>query len=146
MSDKSRIDGQKMDLHPARIAAWLAAKDDWDKAKDIFPMYMEISPIGVCNNECTFCSVDYMLDREDAPRLEYTVLERALTDMAQQGLLSAMFAAAREPLLYKNKATGKTLADVIVHADTVGVDTAITTNAVLLTEKFAERAVQAQRF
>ncbi|OGL73284.1 hypothetical protein A3E39_01220 [Candidatus Uhrbacteria bacterium RIFCSPHIGHO2_12_FULL_60_25] len=143
--DKTRIEGQKLDMHPARVAHWLAAKDEWETAKNIFPIYMEVSPVGVCNHECTFCSVDYMLDREDAPRLEYTVLERALTDMAQQGLLSAMFAGAGEPLLYKDKATGKTLADVIVHADTVGVDTAITTNAVLLTEKFAERAFQAKR-
>ncbi len=144
MGDKTRMDGQKLDMHPARLAAWLAARDDWDKAKDIFPIYTEISPVGVCNHQCTFCSVDYMLDRKDAPRLDYSVMTRTLTDMATHGVLAAMFAGCGEPLIYRGK-DGHDLADVILHADSVGLDTAVTTNSVLLTDKVCEKAFQAKR-
>lgn len=146
MGDALRIDGQKMDLHPRRVAAWLDAKDDWEKAQHIFPIYAEISPVGVCNHECTFCSVDYMLDREDAPRISYAVMERTLTDMADNKVLSLLFAGAGEPLLFKDRETGKTLADVIQHADRVGMDSEITSNTVLLNERFCEEAFGAKRF
>jgi cyclic pyranopterin phosphate synthase len=139
MSDRFRIDGEKMSLHPTRVAQWLAAKDDWDKAKDVFPLYVEISPVGYCNHECTFCGVDYMLARPDKPQIAIDVMKGMLSNMAENGVKSVMFAGAGEPLLYKP------LADAIVHADGVGIDTAITTNGVLLHEAFARRALAAPR-
>jgi MoaA/NifB/PqqE/SkfB family radical SAM enzyme len=128
-----------MSLHPRRVAAWLDAQDDWDKAKDVYPIYVEVSPVGYCNHECTFCGVDYMLDRPDKPMLKADVMNALLGDMAACGVLSVMFAGAGEPLLYKP------LADAIVHADGVGLDTSITTNGVLLTEAFARKAFAASR-
>lgn len=145
MSDTMRIDGQKLDMHPARTAAALAAREDWEAAKQLFPIYVEVSPVGVCNHECTFCSVDYILDRTDSPRLGYDVFARTLEDMAAHGMKSVMFAGAGEPLLYKDPKTKKDLADIILAADGFGLDTAITTNAVMLNEKFCERAFQAKR-
>jgi GTP 3',8-cyclase len=139
MPDRYRIDSEKLSLHPRRVAAWLDGKDDWEKAKDIFPIYVEVSPVGYCNHACTFCGVDYMLDRPDKPQLKPDVMSALLGDMARHGVLSVMFAGAGEPLLYK------TLADAIVHADSVGLDTSITTNGVLLTEAFARRAFTAKR-
>ena len=115
------------------------AKDDWAKAKDVFPIYVEVSPVGYCNHACTFCGVDYMLDRPEKPQLKPEVMQRLLSDMAKSGVLSVMFAGAGEPLLYK------TLADAIVHANGVGIDTSITTNGVLLTEAFARKAFTAPR-
>jgi MoaA/NifB/PqqE/SkfB family radical SAM enzyme len=139
MADRYRIDSEKMSLHPRRVAEWLEAKDDWGKAKDVFPMYVEVSPVGYCNHECTFCGVDYMLDRPDKPQLEPEVMKALLGDMGKNGVLSVMFAGAGEPLLYKP------LADAILHADAVGIDTAITTNGVLLTEAFCKKAFLAKR-
>ena len=46
MNDRHRIDSEKMSLHPSRVAAWLEARDDWEKAKNIFPLYVEVSPVG----------------------------------------------------------------------------------------------------
>lgn len=145
MSDKTRIDGQKMDMHPRRLAAWLDAKDDWETAKTIYPIYVEFSPYGVCNHECTFCSVDYILDRRDHPMIPYDVFARTLEDMAKRGVLSVMFAGAGEPTLYADKAAGKDLADIIVLCDELGLDSAITTNATGLTADFCERAFRAKR-
>jgi GTP 3',8-cyclase len=139
MVDKFRIDREKMSLHPRRAAQWLDARDDWERAKNVFPIYVEVSPVGYCNHECTFCGVDYMLDRPDKPSLTPDVMRRMLDDMAAHGVLSVMFAGAGEPLLYKP------LASSIAHASEVGIDTSITTNAVLLTDAFAQKALAASR-
>ncbi len=140
------IDGQKLHLHPKRMADWLAAKDDWGKAQYVFPIYVEISPIGACIHRCTMCSVDYMLDRKDTPRLRYGVMESTLTDMAKHGVLSTQFAGCGEPLFYRDKDAKKDLADAILHADRAGIDSSIITNAVLLLGKFTERAFSAPGF
>ena len=139
MKDPFRIDAEKMSLHPLRTAQWLAAKDDWSKARDVYPIYVEISPVGYCNHECTFCGVDYMLDRPEKPQLSPTVLRTLLTDLQGAGVLSVMFAGAGEPLLCKH------LNDAIAHCDQIGLDASITTNGVLMTERFAERAFAARR-
>ncbi|MFA5935761.1 MAG: radical SAM protein [Patescibacteria group bacterium] len=144
MSDRTRIDGQKLDMHPRRVADWQDARNDWEKAKEVYPIYVEFSPYGVCNHECTFCSVDYILDRKDHPMISYDVFARTLEDMAKRGILSVMFAGAGEPTLYHDKAAKKDLADIIVLCDELGIDTAITTNATGLDEDFSERAFKAK--
>jgi radical SAM protein with 4Fe4S-binding SPASM domain len=138
MRDPFRIDSEKMSLHPRRVAQWLDAQHDWEKAREVFPIYVEVSPVGYCNHACTFCGVDYMLDRPEKPMLRPAVMTALLTDMHRHGVLSVMFAGAGEPLLYKP------LADAIVHADGLGLDTSITTNGVLLTEAFAQKAFTAE--
>lgn len=144
MSDAMRIDGQKLDLHPLRVAKMIAAMDDWETAQHVSPIYIEISPVGVCNHECTFCSVDYIIDRPDHPAIPYDVFARTFEDMAKHGVLSLMFAGAGEPTLYKDKAAKKDLADIILLADGFGLKTAITTNATFLDESFCERAFTAK--
>jgi MoaA/NifB/PqqE/SkfB family radical SAM enzyme len=128
MRDRHRIDSEKISLHPARVARWLAARDKWELARDVFPIYVEVSPVGFCNHSCTFCGVDYMLDRPDKGRLAPEVLDAMLADMHRHGVLSVMFAGAGEPLIHKH------LPKAIVNADSVGLDMAITTNGVLLSE------------
>jgi GTP 3',8-cyclase len=139
VADRFRIDSEKMSLHPKRVAQWLDAREDWEKAKDVFPIYVEVSPVGYCNHACTFCGVDYMLDRPEKPQLRPEVMKAMLTDMAEHGVLSVMFAGAGEPLLYKP------LADTLHHCDAVGIDTSITTNGVLMNEAFCRRALTAKR-
>ena len=139
MNDRHRIDSEKMSLHPSRVAAWLEARDDWEKAKNIFPLYVEVSPVGYCNHACTFCGVDYMLARPEKPQLSQEVMTRTLTGMHEAGVRSVMFAGAGEPLLYKP------LADTLRHADSIGLDASITTNAVLLTDSFAKQTLGLER-
>src|SRR5215472_5156689 len=136
MGDTYRIDSEKMSLHPKRVAAWLEARDDWEKARDVFPIYVEVSPVGYCNHACAFCGVDYMLELSDKPQLKLEVMKALFTEFDQRGVLSAMFAGAGEPLLYT------TIVVVIVPADAVSVDTSITTNGVLMTEAIARRSTQ----
>ena len=133
MTDRHRIDSEKMSLHPQRVAQWLEAKDDWERAKYVYPIYVEVSPVGYCNHACTFCGVDYMLARPDKPQLDPAVATRVLSEMRAGGVRSVMFAGAGEPLLYKP------LPDLLAHCESIRLDTSLTTNAVLLTESFAQR-------
>lgn len=117
------IDSEKLRFHPERVAQWKAA-DTWQAAKEIFPIYVEISPVGACNHRCTFCAVDYI--GYQSVQLEGDVLRRRLSEMAKLGVKSVMFAGEGEPLLHK-----ETNATVLSGFHS-GLDLAFTTNGVLL--------------
>lgn len=51
--DKYRIDSHKLIYHVSRV-------NDWLNGKLIYPIYMEISPIGSCNHRCIFCAYDFI--------------------------------------------------------------------------------------
>lgn len=128
MDDTHRIDSHKLIFHPRRVARWLDAGQDWDKARSVYPLYMEMSPIGACNHRCVFCALDYMGYK---PRtLDIGVMRERMPEMAGLGVRSIMFAGEGEPLLYRhiNELTQLT-------AD-AGVDVAFTSNGVLLDERF----------
>ncbi len=134
MSDKYSIDSHKLILHPVRVAKWYEAKDDWDKLKKIYPIYVEISPYGGCNHRCTFCALDYM--GYENIGLEFDVLKDTLSDMAKNDVKSVMFAGEGEPLLFKD------LDLIVEHCSKVGVDTSLTTNFVPANKKATQRYVE----
>jgi len=124
--DEFSIDGHKLMYHIPRV-------NDWLEGKPIYPLYVEISPAGACNHRCTFCAVDYI--GYQTRYLDKEVLKRCLTDMAEHGVKSVMYAGEGEPLLTK------ALPEIIIHTKKVGIDVAITTNAVALTEKFTRETL-----
>ena len=81
MADEYRIDAHKLMYHPRRVAAWL-------EGRNIFPIYMEISPSGACNHRCIFCSLDYMGYQNR--RLETARLLEIIRELAAGGLKSLM--------------------------------------------------------
>lgn len=127
MSDKYAIDSHKLSFHPTRVAQWIEASDDLEKLKNIYPIYVEISPVGACNHRCTFCGVDYIGYQNI--RWEADLLKQRLGEMAHKGVKSVMFAGEGEPLLHKE------LDDIIEHCSNIGLDSSITTNFVMLNEK-----------
>ena len=127
MSDRLAIDSHKLNYHVSRVNQWLTTGD-------VYPIYVEVSPAGACNHRCTFCAVDYIgyktifLDKE--------ILKNRLKEMGDLGVKSVMFAGEGEPLLHKN------LPEVIQYTKESGVDVAITTNAVPLTENWCQEALE----
>jgi GTP 3',8-cyclase len=122
--DKLRIDGQKLEFHPHRVAQWLDGRNDWEKAKHIYPLYIEVSPMGACNHRCTFCAVDYIGYK--TVQLDADVMAERFAEMGALGVKSIMFAGEGEPLLHKR------INDMVCDCVEAGIDVAFTTNGVLL--------------
>ena len=122
--DKFRIDGQKLQYHPHRVAQWLDGKDDWETAKAIYPIYIEISPVGACSHRCLFCAVDYIGYK--SVRLQTDVLCARLREMGELGVKSVMFAGEGEPLIHSS------INQIVSAALASGIAVSFTTNGVLL--------------
>ncbi|HHJ14782.1 MAG TPA: hypothetical protein ENJ79_10500, partial [Gammaproteobacteria bacterium] len=80
-TDRFAIDGHKLIYHPRRVAQWLDAGDDWQKARSVYPLYVELSPVGACNHRCTFCAVDYI--GYQAQRLDLDRITPRLREMGK---------------------------------------------------------------
>lgn len=118
--DEYKIDSHKLMYHVERVERWL-------KGEDVYPIYMEVSPIGACNHRCTYCALDYM---EYQPRsLDSVVLKARLSEMGRLGVKAVMYAGEGEPFLHKD------IAGIINHTKKSGIDVAITSNGVLFNEK-----------
>jgi GTP 3',8-cyclase len=126
--DRFDIDGHKLHLHPDATSKWLSGK-----GQEVFPIYVEVSPVGHCNHRCTFCAVDYIgyVNR----RIPTPILKSAITNMAVHGVKSIMYAGEGEPLLHPD------IGEVIEWTGRNGIDVGITTNAIALTPKFLDRAL-----
>lgn len=127
MTDKFNIDTHKLNYHIGRV-------NDWVQKKIVYPIYVEITPAGACNHRCTFCAVDYIGYK--TVFLETQLLMDRLAEMGRLGVKSVMFAGEGEPLLHKD------LPKIIRHAKASGIDVSITTNAVPMTQKWAEEALE----
>lgn len=133
MSDKYAIDSHKLVYHPRRVAQYLDAGNDWNRFKHLYPIYIEISPVGACNHRCTFCAVDYIGYK--AERLSLDVARTALADMGRLGVKSVMFAGEGEPMLHKD------IDQMVVAAAAAGIDTSFTTNATVISDAFVANAL-----
>ena len=122
--DTYGIDSHKLTYHPRRVADWL-------EGKDIYPLYIEISPYGGCNHRCIFCALDYL--EYEPTRLKTEALKRFLKEISVKGVKSIMFAGEGEPLLHKD------ISELVIYAKSCGLDAAVTTNGVLLSRKLLEK-------
>jgi GTP 3',8-cyclase len=120
------IDSHKLHFHVEQVS-------DWKKGKDVYPIYMEISPSGACNHRCVFCALDYMGYQKRY--LDIDVLKVLLSELGQLGLKSIMFGGEGEPFLHRH------MKEIIVHAKGSGIDVAVTTNGVLMHPSIAEEVM-----
>ncbi|MEO5350345.1 MAG: radical SAM protein [Magnetococcus sp. YQC-3] len=131
--DPYRIDSHKLIYHPERTARILAVQGEWERAKSIYPIYLEICPVGACNHRCVFCALDYI--GYQTIRMEYDILAQRVPEMARLGVKSIMYAGEGEPLLHKQ------IADIVAMTKATGIDVSITTNASVMPSDFVEKAL-----
>jgi GTP 3',8-cyclase len=126
MSDRFRIDSHKLKYHTDRIHQWL-------QTGDAYPIYMEVSPAGICNHRCTFCALDFMGYQKRF--LDAELLKKRLAEMGQLGVRSIMYAGEGEPFLHRE------MVEIAVATKTAGIDVAFTSNGVPLKERIAEQVL-----
>lgn len=126
-TDKFRIDSHKLMYHPDRVSSWL-------KGRDIYPIYMELSPSGACNHRCRFCGLDFAGYKPDF--MDVDKLGVRLDEMGRLGVKSIMYAGEGEPFLNRK------MSEIILRTKSSGIDVALTTNAVLMKPEVSEVILQ----
>ncbi len=115
-ADNYLIDGHKLFWHLDRVA-------DWQDGKPVAPVYVEISPVSLCNHKCIFCAIDFVRGKDFS--LDTEVFCKRLKEMGSLGVRGVMFAGEGEPLLHKD------LKIFIETAKRSGMDVSLTTNGTL---------------
>ena len=127
MSDKYRIDSHKLIFHTKRVSDWL-------DGGDISPIYVEIATAGRCGHRCIFCAFDYL--NYKGAIIEKDVLLGFLSESAELGVKSVMYAGEGEPLMHPN------IGGIINETRKIGIDVAVTTNGVAFNENLARQCIK----
>lgn len=129
--NKYNFDGHKLMYHPDRVARYLTEGD-------CYPLYMELSPVGVCNHRCIFCAYDFIGYPNRKLEKERTLA--LLDELAECGLKSILFAGEGEPLVHPD------IAEFILRARRNAIDVGLFTNGQLLKKELAEIILPALTF
>ena len=125
--DKYKLDSHKLIYHVPRV-------NDWLNNELIYPIYMEISPIGACNHRCVFCGLDFM--RYSPKKLDCTMLKERLSEFSDLGVKSIMYAGEGEPFLHKD------ISEIVVNTKKSDIDVAITSNGVLMKPQITDEILE----
>lgn len=126
-----RIDSHKLIYHPEVVSQWL-------KGKMIYPIELEIAPSGACNHRCIFCAVDYIGYKSVS--LDKDLIINMVKELHPLGLKSIIHAGEGEPLLNKN------IGEILNAIKEIGVDSAMSSNGVLLTKKLSQEVLHALKW
>lgn len=126
MAGELRIDSHKLMYHPCHVGDWL-------NGKNIYPLGIEVGLSSTCNHRCTFCALDYLEYQTNF--LDESLLLKNLEIMKNGGLKSVVFAGEGEPLLHKKAI------QIFNQTKELGLDVAMSTNAVLMSEIFVREAI-----
>ena len=126
--DKYRIDSHKLLYHPHQVSQWM-------QGKNIFPIYMEISPTSACNHRCVFCALDFVGYKKHY--LKTHRLKDIVSELGELGIKSIMYAGEGEPFLHRD------LANIVMHTKASGIDVGITTNGVMMNSTICEKIMGA---
>ncbi len=129
--DKYRIDSHKLIYHLPRVCNWL-------EGENIYPIYMEISPVGSCNHRCVFCAYDFI--GYPNRKLDCDRLLAFIDEAKEAGVKSILYAGEGEPLLHPD------IAKFITHSKNSGIDVGLFTNGQLLKEALVEAVIPSLTF
>lgn len=119
------MDGTKLNRHLEEVAKW--QRGEW-----IAPIHMEISPSKICNQDCSFCYIDWSHGNLHMPE---DMLINLIRDGKRVGIKSALLAGEGEPT------ANRAYIRAIEVAGEVGLDIALNSNAVLFNEEALERTL-----
>ncbi len=117
------LDGSKLLYH-------LPVVEKWKRGEHFFPIHAEISPTSGCNQRCNLCYVDFLGHKSGF--LEESIMNDLADDFKKVGLKSVLLAGEGEPTANKG------IVSMIQRAHRNGVDMALNTNAVLMTEDMSK--------
>lgn len=135
MNRKDWIENPKVSYHPEWIRRWR------QNPFSVPPIYIEISPVGMCNHRCTFCAPEMLGYPNRA--LDTNLLIARLKEMKQLqeedpdglGVKAIQYAGEGEPTLHKD------LAKIFSETRKAGIDIGMLTNGTGLTEKLASQII-----
>lgn len=118
------FDGHKLIYHIDRLSQYL-------KEGDCFPLYMEISPSGICNHRCIFCAYDFI--GYPKRRLQTHRFLRFIDEIASCGVKSLLYSGEGEPFLHPD------IDKFIIYSKQKGIDVGVYTNGQFLNEELVKR-------
>lgn len=94
------------------------------------PISAWCAPTDVCNHKCAFCSVGERV----GDVLRFSQIKDFIDQLVPRGLKSITFSGGGNPLIYRCKESGATIETVIEYAHDQGLEVAMITNGMPLTE------------
>jgi MoaA/NifB/PqqE/SkfB family radical SAM enzyme len=99
----------------------------------LHPINIEINPINVCNQSCTWCTYGYLHDRKE--HLEQSLILQVLNDAKRLGAESVTWTGGGEPTVYRP------LVEVIEEAVRLGFRQGLNSNGSNLSERLIDLMV-----
>lgn len=131
MSKKFMLDSHKLHYHFDRV-------HEYATKGDCYPIYMEVSPVGLCNHRCVFCAYDYI--NYPNRKLDTQRFLSFLDEASGLGLKSMLFAGEGEPLLHPD------IGEFVSKAKEVGIDAGMFSNGEMLSAKKAQEVLPHLQF
>ena len=117
-------------LDGSKLFHQLDRLESWTRGEPIAPVHAEVGITSKCNQRCYFCYADH-LDHKMGT-LQRDMLMQLMGDLGATGIRSCLFAGDGEPLSHKD------CVDAVIAGVEAGVDMAVNSNGVLLSESMAE--------
>lgn len=124
------MDLKRLKLKPHKLFHHLEEVAKWKVGECFAPVFVEISPTDMCNQKCPFCYTEYL--GHEKLTIPEDLLVKIFKDMGRAGVKSVLVQGTGEPLL------NKALPNAIVAGKEAGLDIALCTNGVLLSNDVLE--------
>ncbi len=131
MTKSLNLDGNKIIHHLDHLTAW-------KRGELIYPIYLSFGPTKFCNHKCQFCA--YERQEKEKVHFPLTRFKSLIDELKLLGLKSIFFSGDGEPLMHPD------CLEMIKYADKSGIDVAMNTNGVLVSEEIAAELVESLKW
>jgi len=129
-----KSDGNFLSLDSHKLIYHLKELNAWIRGEPIFPLYVAISPSGMCNHKCVFCVYEYIEEKPIFLEKEKTI--KIIKELRNLGTKAIFFSGEGEPLL------NKFLPEIVRRSKDTGIDMAINTNGIIFNKGIAEKILK----